>query len=174
MSTGQELAARIRGGHPYGWLAILFLTGGILGTLLADVPAKLPGAALGSELVLHVERAAAIVAGLLLAAVVVARAFAGQLPDELSGRGLKYAAAASVEEASDALTHSIRRLEDAARALDRRVTAIEQDRRDDAEVVTAIVDSLDALVGDVDVLAATVDELRDPRQREQDPGTDVQ
>jgi hypothetical protein len=85
--------------------------GSVLGAAVAAVlistPAKLPGAALGSVLVLRVEWAVALFAALLLLTVVLLRAWQGLLPSEISGRGVKYADAdktqAAVNESAEAL-----------------------------------------------------------------------
>jgi len=72
----------------------------IVGVFLIDAPtADPPGVALGSELLLAVERSAALFAAWLLALVVVDRALAGQLPSEVSGRGVKYADGMRTDEA---------------------------------------------------------------------------
>ena len=50
----------------------------------------LPGAALGSEALLHAGRTLAFFAAYLAVLVVFVRGWEGELPYELSGRGLKY------------------------------------------------------------------------------------
>jgi len=67
----------------------------------AGVPERLPGAALGSEELLVAERAAANFAILFVGALVLVRAVQGELPEELSGRGVKYAASDAVDELRD-------------------------------------------------------------------------
>jgi hypothetical protein len=54
------------------------------------IPGKLPGVALGSPAILRLERIAAAMAVLLVAFTLVIRAFQGDLPVELSGRGVKW------------------------------------------------------------------------------------
>lgn len=80
----------------------------IVFSLIEGAPKSLPGAALGSELLLYTERAVAIFVAILVVIVVVARAWEGKLPDELSARGFKYsdlgAAKDETEKAIDALT----------------------------------------------------------------------
>lgn len=51
-----------------------------------------PGVALGSGLLLALERAVAVWAVVLLALVVGDQALRGRLPDEISGRGVRYVA----------------------------------------------------------------------------------
>jgi len=75
-----------------GFATAVALLACVVITLLAGVPAKLPAVALGSDALLHVERAIALFVGYLAIAVVLVRSWEGQLPDEISGRGLKYAA----------------------------------------------------------------------------------
>jgi hypothetical protein len=75
-------------------------------------PERLPGAALGSDLVLYVERVAAVFGVLFLALLVVYRAFRGELPSELSGRGVKYADRDAVEQLRAELTDAIEQLKE--------------------------------------------------------------
>jgi hypothetical protein len=58
----------------------------------------LPGIALGSEAILIVERIAMLFATWLLVVVVLVRALAGDLPVEISGRGIRYADAMAAQE----------------------------------------------------------------------------
>jgi hypothetical protein len=73
-------------------------------------PHTLPKIALGSDIVLYVERAAAVFAVLFLALLVIYRAFLGELPSELSGRGVKYADVDAVEQLRAELTDAIAKL----------------------------------------------------------------
>lgn len=75
---------------------------GLLGAVTLSVGAgsptgSLPGVALGSVALLLAERAVALFATWMLAVVVVVRAFRDQLPVEISGRGVRYAEAESVQ-----------------------------------------------------------------------------
>ena len=70
------------------------VTAAVVVAMVIATPRTLPGAALGSVLILRVEWAVALFAALLLAIVVLARAWEGRLPSEISGRGVKYADAA--------------------------------------------------------------------------------
>jgi hypothetical protein len=99
----------------------------------AGVPVPLPGAALGSEELLIAERAAAMSAILFLGAPIVIRAMQGELPQELSGRGVKYARSDAVDELRarvdaqfEAYDASLAELEDAQGALDERLPRLEQ------------------------------------------------
>lgn len=73
-----------------GPITLLLAAASVVLSLLAGTPAKPPAIALDSMALLNVERAASTFAILLLALVVIHRAFEGRLPDELSGRGVKY------------------------------------------------------------------------------------
>lgn len=98
----------------------------------AAVPDPLPGVALGSTELLLIERSASIFAILFLGALVLVRAVQGELPQELSGRGVKYAKSDAVDELRDrvdaqfeAYDNSLSELEAAQRELDERLMAIE-------------------------------------------------
>lgn len=65
--------------------------------LIALPTDDLPGVALGSEAILVVERIAMLFTVWLLGLIVIARALAGELPIEISGRGLRYADAATAQ-----------------------------------------------------------------------------
>ena len=60
---------------------------------VAEPSARLPGVALGSDLILGVERALVLFAAWMLVVTVAARALRGELPTEISGRGVRYAEA---------------------------------------------------------------------------------
>jgi hypothetical protein len=90
----------------------------VLAVLIAT-PRELPGAALGSVLVLRVEWAVALFAALLLAIVVLARAWEGRLPSEISGRGVKYADAVKTQTAVDESAEALRELRGQVAALQR-------------------------------------------------------
>ena len=66
-------------------------------------PDPLPAVALGSVVLLHLERALVLLAGFFFVMVVVVRTWRGELPVELSGRGLKYAVQELQESTKDAL-----------------------------------------------------------------------
>ena len=87
--------------------------------VIDDPPGRLPGVALGSELVLAVERAMALFAAWMLVVIVVARAISGELPSEISGRGVRYADAVATKYG----------LSDARSAIDDLVEEIDAMRR---------------------------------------------
>jgi hypothetical protein len=76
--------------HPYAVALLLFLAGALAVTVIAGVPSGLPDVALGSGAVLHVERALVIMAAIFFIFVLVARAWEGELPNEISRDGFKY------------------------------------------------------------------------------------
>lgn len=71
----------------------------------------LPGIALSSQTLLVVERSIAFFAAWLLVLVVAVRALAGELPVEVSGRGLRYADAPTTEEMVRTMGSAIARME---------------------------------------------------------------
>ncbi len=103
-------------------------------SLVGGTPGSLPGVALGSLLLLHAERTAAFFAALLLALVVLVRAFQGRLPSELSGRGVKYAEREGTEEIRDTTATALEGLEVAHRELEARVEVLEEGTPEDDEV----------------------------------------
>lgn len=90
--------------HTYAiFLIPAFVAAGVA-TTLGGAPDELPGIALGSEALLYVERALVIMVAVFLVFVVLARAWRGQLPDEISREGFKYGSVnpEAVKEASGA------------------------------------------------------------------------
>jgi hypothetical protein len=70
-----------------GWLAVAVVV-----TVVEGVPARLPGLALGSAVLLHAVRVVALFAIGLVIGTVLARASSGRLPSEVSTTGLVYSA----------------------------------------------------------------------------------
>jgi hypothetical protein len=107
-----EVAGTLRGMRR-GSATKVLVPGGLALALLANLwietpPAGAPGIAFGSETILVVERSVALFAAWMLALVVLIESWRGQLPLEISSRGVRYADAAathtSVDTASKALT----------------------------------------------------------------------
>jgi hypothetical protein len=71
----------------------------------------LPGVALGSTTVLQIERVGVLFAFWLFVLVVIARAWRGQLPSEVSGRGVKYAESEGTRESVRAAATGLQRLD---------------------------------------------------------------
>lgn len=96
-------------------------------SLTSGTPDDLPGIALGSSWLLHVQRAAAATTAYLLLMVVLARSWAGDLPHELGTGGMRY----SVREVKRE-THAV--FGATARAIDeleQRVMTVEDRLSDD-------------------------------------------
>lgn len=120
-----------RWGRPASAIGLLVLVG-VAVTGLANIfwidgssDDALPGVALGSHALLVVERAVAFFAAWLLVLVVVAQAFKGRLPTEISGRGVRYAdadaaqaAAADTEAALNVVRRDVAHLRDAVFVLE--------------------------------------------------------
>jgi hypothetical protein len=94
-------------------------------SLIEGTPDRLPGIALGSAVLLHGERALALIAVVIGALSVLARAARGRLPIELSTSGVRYEA-----EAADDAAAAVAQLQE---QLDELVT-----------IVDALADRLDA------------------------------
>jgi hypothetical protein len=70
----------------------------VAGVFLIELPTDhLPGIALGSAAILVIERIATLFTLWLIGLVVIARSLAGELPVEISGRGVRYADAATAQ-----------------------------------------------------------------------------
>jgi amino acid transporter len=95
--------------HEFGIVMILAVTLA-LAVSFTNGTDKLPGIALGSPLVLHLERAAAMLGVLLLVFTVLVYAWKGILPSEISPRGVSYA------DAKDKTEATLKALEDATRS----------------------------------------------------------
>ncbi len=105
----------------------VLVIGSFLGSVVASVAAGVeppyPGSALGSGLVLVLERAAAVWAFSLLALVIVDQGLRGRLPVEIGGRGVRYSAeqqAVEVVVAHGDLGDRVSALEVAFEVLERR------------------------------------------------------
>jgi hypothetical protein len=89
----------------FGVVALMVVAGGA--SFVGGTHRPLPGTALQSVLVLHIERSVGVFAVLLIALLILYRAFKGELPSEVSSSGVKYADAGAVEtlrrEVKDAL-----------------------------------------------------------------------
>jgi hypothetical protein len=107
MATGGTPAERRRWLGP---VVVALIVLSAAAALSRAAPDRLPSAALGSDVVLFVERGAAVFAVLFLALLVIYRAFRGELPSELSGRGVKYADADAVDQLRAELTDAISKL----------------------------------------------------------------
>jgi hypothetical protein len=111
------------------WLfsaVIAALGASIAAALATEVPERLPSVALGSPLVLYAERSAAVFAALLLALLVLIRAWNGELPTELSGRGVTYTKSETTADLRDAALEALAELEQAQEVLGERLERLER------------------------------------------------
>jgi len=112
--------------------------GGLLGCLLAGIDPSvpdhgLPGVALGSTLVLSAERVGVLFAVWLLVVVVIAQAWRGQLPTEVSGRGVKYAESEGTQESVLAAATGLRELNHDVQQMRVELMRVEALARDEQE-----------------------------------------
>jgi hypothetical protein len=87
-------------------LSLLILTATIV-SLVEGSPDRLPGVALGSQVLLHVERAAAGFAILVAIASVLREAARGRLPTQLTTAGLAYEADVAAADAAERLQRQL-------------------------------------------------------------------
>ena len=104
------------------------LVGSASASLLGGTPAELPGIAMGSAAVLHVERAGALFAVGLFVVVVLARAWSGELPTEVSGRGVQYTPATTTEAIRDTVAEALEDLAAVQVELRQRLESLEERR----------------------------------------------
>ena len=99
------------------------IAGAVVVTVVEGVPGRLPGVALGSAMLLHVERAGALAAIAVALISILAQATGGRLPTQLSTGGLSYEADAArdTEAALADLQGQVADLEDALAVLAERV-----------------------------------------------------
>ena len=93
--------------------ALLLLVACVAATLIEGAPRGLPGVALDSAVLLHAERALALLAVTVGGLSVVLQAARGKLPVELSTSGLRYEAEA-VDDAAAAVADVQEQLNDLA------------------------------------------------------------
>lgn len=95
----------------------VLVAGGLVASVVGGVfliersVGDLPGVALGSETMLVVERIVGLFAAWLFVVVVIARALVGQLPSEISGRGVRYANQDTTQDALTDLRSALERLD---------------------------------------------------------------
>jgi hypothetical protein len=97
-----QLTRRARPQRALTTATVLLAMIAIVISLIEGAPDRLPGVALGSPVLLHAERALALVAVVIAAVSVLARAARGRLPVELSTSGLRYEAEAADRAAAAA------------------------------------------------------------------------
>jgi hypothetical protein len=106
-------------------LVLLLLTA-FAGSLIEGAPAHLPGVALGSSVLLHVERAAALLAVVVAILSVPAQAARGRLPTQLSTAGLAYDADVT-EAVESAVEHLQVQVDSLHASLDRLIPLLGDD-----------------------------------------------
>ena len=115
-----------------GPLVVVLVVVSIAMAILAGVPERLPAAALESTVILYALRAVAIFAALFLALLVIYRGLLGELPNELSGRGVRYADRDAVDQLRSELSDAIARLQENQEDLRNAVAQIIDDPGDDS------------------------------------------
>jgi hypothetical protein len=112
-------------------LVLLGLAAAAGASAVGGLPAgPLPGVALGSGPLLIVERAVAFFAAWMVCLVIVAQALRGRLPVEISGRGVRYAPASTVEATKDEAEDAVRHLTSAIDRLRFELLAAERPRKE--------------------------------------------
>jgi len=103
-------------------LLALVLAVAVTTSLVEGPPQRLPGVALGSPVLLHVERAAALVGLVLAVGTVLVRVRRGEVPTQLSVSGIGYEAQAADEAraVTDRLMRDVEELDDRSMALEGR------------------------------------------------------
>jgi uncharacterized membrane protein len=111
-------------------LVIVGLAGAVLASAVAGAPSdQLPGVALGSELLLLVERTLAFFAAWMIVVIVIGQALKGRLPTEISSQGVRYAEAESVQVTTAEVQKALRRLGRETRGLHGAISRIERKQR---------------------------------------------
>ncbi len=117
----------IRGRRVFAVTAVVLVVSAAA-SLLGGTPPELPSIALGSAVVLHAECVLAMFVGGLFVVVVLARAWTGELPTGVSGRGVQYTPATTTEAIRDTVAEALEELAAAQTELRERLDALE-DRR---------------------------------------------
>jgi hypothetical protein len=122
-SNAPDLIRRIVAALVVAGLAISIAAG----VFLIDRPAvgDLPGIALGSEAILVVERIVMLFGTWLLTVVVLVRALAGDLPVEISGRGVRSAEVATAQQGLLGSEHAFERVDRELEALHEAMSVID-------------------------------------------------
>lgn len=112
LSRGAEFpaAGRLRA-RLIRWLVPVGLGACLLANFWLEIPEPLPGVALGAAPVLVVERTAVLFLAWMLVLVMLVEASDGRLPLEISGRGVRYADAATTEGMARTIGAAIARMD---------------------------------------------------------------
>jgi hypothetical protein len=95
----------------------LLIGASVVVTLVEGSPERLPGIALGSPVLLHVERAAAVFAIVVAIVSVLREAARGRLPTQLTTAGLAYEADVAAAEVVERLQDQLDELHDQVKTL---------------------------------------------------------
>ncbi len=109
----------------------MLVPGGLALALLANLwietpPTGAPGIAFASETVLVVERTVALFVAWMLALVILAESWSGRLPLEISGRGVRYAEAASGNAGLETTSAALARIQTQLDAQDRSLSDLQE------------------------------------------------
>ena len=129
---------------------VVAYAGVVLASVLYGTPARLPGVALGFPLLLHLERAAAVVGAIGAVLVVAILTRHGYLPSQLGNIG--YPAIGRQHELE-------RRVAELQQQLDERLVPLEEGMQTTDEALPPVQVKLTQLDGQIDGLARRVDNL---------------
>jgi hypothetical protein len=129
-----------------GWLIVIpgIYVGGFVASVLYGTPAKLPGVALGFPMLLHLERAGAVLAVVSVVSIFAYMTSLGHLPSQF-GNVIGYPVADR--------QHELERLTaEFGRRIERRLVPLEEGKRASDEVLPVIAEQLTALDRRVDAV----------------------
>ncbi len=129
-----------------GWLIAIptIYVGGLIASALYGTPAKLPGVALGFPILLHLERAGAVLAVFSIVSIFAYMTSLGHLPSQF-GNVIGYSVADRQHEL-EGLTAEL------DRRIDRRLVPLEEGKRASEEMLPVIAEQLTALDRRVDAV----------------------
>jgi hypothetical protein len=122
-----------------GWLIVIpgIYVGGFVASVLYGTPAKLPGVALGFPMLLHLERAGAVLAVVSVVSIFAYMTSLGHLPSQF-GNVIGYPVADQQHELERLAAEVDRRIE-------RRLDPLEEGKRASHETLLVITEQLTAL-----------------------------
>jgi hypothetical protein len=129
-----------------GWLIVIpgIYVGSLVASMLYGTPAELPGVALGFPMLLHLERAGAVLAMVSVVSIFAYMTSLGHLPSQF-GNVIGYPVADR--------QHELERLTaEVGRRIERRLIPLEEGKRASDEMLPAITEQLTALDRRVDAV----------------------
>lgn len=129
-----------------GWLIVIpgIYVGGFVASVLYGTPAKLPAVALGFPILLHLERAGAVLAVVSVVSIFAYMTSLGHLPSQF-GNVIGYPVAD--------LQHELEQLSaEVDRRIERRLVPLEESKRTSDQVLPVIAEQLTALDRRVDAV----------------------